>query len=212
LAACFVNIFSSTNGYLLSVELLFFRTFLSLFNTPANRVTKQNSGAICIFFLRAVLPNSVKVGRLSPLQNSVAICLLCNFLVRVCKPRLNKIERQTATTLCHTARSLKAYCSLAKGFAVTAQRVTQEARNKACCDRPGFVFASPRCRSCTMFGTAGRGRGIAKHPLWDLPVVFFFEAFPWIAGLEMQTAMTLCHTARGLKAYCSLAKGLAVTA
>ena len=205
MAACFVNIFSSTNGYLLSVELLFFRTFLSLFNTPANRVTKQNSGAICIFFLRAVLPNSVKVGRLSPLQNSVAICLLCNFLVRVCKPRLNKIERQTATTLCHTARGLKAYCSLAKGFAANAQRVTQEARNKACCDRPGFVFASPRCRSCTKLETAGRGRG-------NLPVVFFFEAFPWIAGLEMQTATTLCHTARGLKAYCSLAKGLAVTA
>ena len=49
MAACFVNIFSSTNEYLLYVELLFFRTFLSLFNTPANRVTKQNSGAICIF-------------------------------------------------------------------------------------------------------------------------------------------------------------------
>ena len=62
-----------------------------------------------------------------------------------------------------------------------------------------------------MFGTAGRGLGIAKHPLWNLPVVFFFEAFPWIAGLEMQTATTLCHTARGLKAYCSLAKGFAVT-
>jgi len=43
-----------------------------------------------------------------------------------------------------------------------------------------------------MFGTAERGRGIAKHPLGNLPVVFFFEAFPWIAGLEMQAATTLC--------------------
>ncbi len=74
-------------------------------------------------------------------------------------PWIAGLEMQTATTLCHTARGLKAYCSLAKGLAVTAQRVVQEARNKACCDRPGFVFASPRCRRCTKLRSTGRGRG-----------------------------------------------------
>ena len=79
---------------------------------------------------------------------------------------------------CHSLTLLSG--TKAKGLAVTAQRVTQEARNKACCDRPGFVFASPHCRSCTKLETAGRGRGIAKHPLVEsafvsVPISFFCQ-------------------------------------